>query len=70
MGIEPAGYYETLEDLRVRYGSVDIIKITDYAERNNITVKTVRRRYSLPKGTQMIEATTLARKICEIAAQK
>lgn len=67
MGRELVGYRETLEDLRVRYGSVDVIKIREYATRNGITPETVRRRYRLPSDTQHIELTTLARRICELA---
>ena len=64
---ELPNYRETLADLRVRYGDVDVIRIGEFAKRNNVPQATVRRWYRLPNDTQYIELTTLAHKICERA---
>lgn len=65
MAREYPEYRNVIEDLRTKYGNVDVIRISDFAKINNISVQTARRMYDLPARCHYVGLVSLAHKICE-----
>ena len=54
-----------IEDLRNRYGDVDEIRIADFARRNGMDARAVRKKFDLPQNTHSVNVVFLAHRICE-----
>lgn len=65
MAREYPEYRNVIEDLRHQYGDVDVIRVSEFAEKNKIAVATVRRMYDLPARCHFVGIVPLAHKICE-----
>lgn len=65
MAREYPEYRNVIEDLRSQYGNVDVIKVSEFAEKNKMAVTTVRRMYNLPPRCHFVGIVPLAHKICE-----
>lgn len=64
--MEPKGYRDVMADLIAAFGQGAWITLAQMAEYDHCDVRTVRKRYGIPKGVKGMNRAILARKICEL----
>ena len=66
--MEPKGYRDVMADLIATFGQGAWITISPIAQYDgNVDVRTIRKRYGIPKHVKGMNRAMLARKICELA---